>query len=285
MKKEDPTIQEMQATMEKHMRARNYADSTIKSYKLNIYRYYKWCNGEISGAEKRIMEYLAYLYKEGNSTSTVNIAVNAIKFWLEQVEGGGRKRYDIKRPKKENSLPRVLSRPEMKRVLESVTNVKHRVLLSTIYSCGLRVGELLKLELRDIDGDRRMMHIRCSKQYKDRYVPIPEELLNQLRAYYTKYRPHKFIFEGAKSKPGSPKQYSATSVRNILKRAVKKAGIKRNVRTHDLRHSFATHMLEAGVDIRYIQQLLGHASTKTTEIYTHVSMMKLKELPDLLKML
>lgn len=285
MKRDHPNAEEIQATLERHMCARNYAESTIKSYKANIYKYYKWCGGAIHRDEQKVTAYLSHLYKEGSSTSTVNIAVNAIKFWLEQVEGGGRKRYDIKRPKKEKSLPRVLSRKEVKRVLEPIANQKHRMILTTIYSCGLRMGELLKLELRDIDGDRGMMHIRCSKHYKDRYVPIPEELLDKLRTYYKKYRPYKYIFEGAKSSPKNPRKYSATSVRNILNRAVKKAGIKRNVRTHDLRHSFATHMLEAGVDIRYIQRLLGHSNTKTTEIYTHVSMMKLKELPDLLKML
>ncbi|NBB89526.1 MAG: tyrosine-type recombinase/integrase [Bacteroidetes bacterium] len=117
------------------------------------------------------------------------------------------------------------------------------------------------------------------------YTYLVVMTLDKLRTYYKKYRPYKYIFEGARSSAKHPRKYSATSVRNILNRAVKKAGIKRNVRTHDLRHSFATHMLEAGVDIRYIQQLLGHSNTNTTEIYTHVSMMKLKELPDLLKML
>jgi site-specific recombinase XerD len=245
-----------------------------------------WSGGEVIADEEHIMAYLSYLYRKGHSTSTVNTAINAIKYWLEQVEGNGRKSYHIKRPKKEKSLPKVLNLKEVKQIFDQVKNLKHITLLKTLYACGLRVGEVLRLEVSDVDGQRRLLHIRCSKQYKDRYVPLSEDLLHLLRRYYKRYEPEHYLFEGgARDAHGHRRPYTASSVRKILQRAARQAGLRRKVRTHDLRHSYATHLLEAGVDIRYIQRLLGHASTKTTEIYTHVSMMHLQQLPDVLKML
>jgi len=230
--------------------------------------------------DSKVLRYMSHLYSIGRSTSTVNQAVNAIKYWMEQVCGQSRQLYNLKRPRKEKPLPRVLNSKEMKAILNGIKNDKHRLILKIIYACGLRVGELCSLELRDIDGERQVIHIRCSKQYKDRMVPLPKSLLAEMRGYYRKYKPYKYLFEGAKSTSLNPGKYSQSSIRQILRRAVKCAGINRRVRTHDLRHSYATHMLESGVDIRYIQELLGHASTKTTEIYTHVSVKKLKNLPN-----
>jgi len=270
----------------KHLEARNYAKSTRQSYEQQLWKYMNWSGGEVIADQEHIMAYLSHLYRKGHSTSTVNTAINAIKYWLEQVEGNGRKSYYIKRPKKEKSLPKVLNLKEIKRIFDEVKNLKHITLLKTLYACGLRVGEVLRLEVSDVDGQRRLLHIRCSKQYKDRCVPLSEDLLHLLRRYYKAYKPEHYLFEGtARDAHGQRKPYTASSVRKILQRAAQKAGLRRKVRTHDLRHSYATHLLEAGVDIRYIQKLLGHASTKTTEIYTHVSMMHLQQLPDVLKML
>ncbi|HAA23795.1 MAG TPA: integrase [Cytophagales bacterium] len=168
-----------------------------------------------------------------------------------------------KRPK---TLPVVLSVEEVKSMLVSLTNKKHKALLSVLYAGGLRVGELLRLRLEDVDSARMIIHIRQSKGQKDRQVPLTQPLLSLLREYFTAYRPKDYLFEGPKGKP-----YSATSVNAIIKRVGKAQGITKKISAHTFRHSYATHLLEKGTDIRVIQQLLGHNSLKTTMIYTHVS--------------
>lgn len=173
----------------------------------------------------------------------------------------------LPRPKMERKLPVVLSEDEVKNILDSVGNFKHRLLLMLLYSGGLRLGEVLRLRAEDIDGDRKLIHIRGGKGMKDRYTLLSDAVLTGLRDYWKVYRPVKWLFEGAeKGKPLSPR-----SVQKIFRRAVEKSGVHKDVSVHTLRHSFATHLLEQGVDLRYIQALLGHSSSKTTEIYTHVS--------------
>lgn len=167
-----------------------------------------------------------------------------------------------------------------------IKNQKHLQIIKLIYGCGLRVGELTRIELGDIDSERKRVHIRCSKGYKDRIVPISDSSITELRQYYKKYRPKQYLFEGARSKNVSlPVMYSQSSIRSILKRAVYIAGIRKKVKLHTLRHSYATHLLEHGVNLRYIQMLLGHASPTTTEIYTHVSQQKLEAIPSPLEFL
>ncbi|MEQ9263569.1 MAG: tyrosine-type recombinase/integrase, partial [Owenweeksia sp.] len=156
--------------------------------------------------------------------------------------------------------------------LTSTSNLKHRAILTTIYSAGLRMGEMTGLKIGDIDSEGMRIWIRSGKGDKDRISVLSPQLLELLRNYFIKYRPKKFLFEGADGNP-----YSASSVRKILQRSVAKAGIAKSVRPHTLRHSFATHLLENGTNLRYIQTLLGHTSAKTTEIYTHVSTKKLEE--------
>ncbi len=146
-------------------------------------------------------------------------------------------------------------------------NIKHRTMLSLIYSCGLRCGELLKMKPKDIDSKRMLVMIRLAKGKKDRIVPLSEKVLQLLREYYKRYRPKEWLFEGQKV----GEAYSERSLQLVLKHAIEKAGIKKPVSLHWLRHSYATHLLESGTDLRYIQELLGHKSSKTTEIYTHVS--------------
>lgn len=280
MIEQNPNINVILHKMVEHMSARNYAHSTIKTYSYFIRNFHQWNKNNLEITEDIVLKYMSHLYNIGRSTSTVNQGVNAIKYWTEQVCGQPRRLYNLNRPKKERPLPRVLNSLEMKAILGAIKNGKHRLIVKVIYACGLRVGELCSLELSDIDGERQFLHIRCSKQYKDRMVPLPESLLTEMRDYYKKDKPFRYLFEGAGSTPQNPTKYSQSSIRQVLRRAVKSAGINRKVRTHDLRHSYATSMLEAGVDIRYIQELLGHASTKTTEIYTHVSVKKLKNLPN-----
>lgn len=156
---------------------------------------------------------------------------------------------------------------EVAKILSSVDNVKHKAILMLVYSAGLRVGEVVKLKPEDIDSKRMLIHIKGAKGRKDRYVMLSETALQILREYWRQYKPSKYLFQGAKA----DRYISIRTVQKILEHACQKAGIKKEITVHSLRHSFATHLLEAGTDLRYIQELLGHAHSKTTEIYPHVS--------------
>lgn len=215
----------------------------------------------------QINSYILDLIKSGNiSISQQNQRINAIKFYFEKVLGREKQYYELHRPIKEKKLPKVLSKNEVKSIFASSNNIKHKCILMLIYSAGLRRSELLNLKPTDIDSERMLIHINGAKGKKDRISLLSENLLQLLRQYYKEYQPKKYLFEGQKGG-----KYSPTSVANILKKAALKAGIHKNVTPHMLRHSFATHLLEQGTDLRYIQELLGHESSKTTEIYTHVS--------------
>jgi integrase/recombinase XerD len=167
-----------------------------------------------------------------------------------------------------------LSKEEIKAILEAPTNIKHKTMLSLVYACGLRRSELLHIKPRDIDSKRKLLLIRNAKGRKDRIAPLSDKLIAMLRAYYKIYKPKTWLFEGQKK--GS--KYSATSVQKILKLAISEAKINKPVSLHWLRHSYATHLLEAETDLRYIQEILGHKSSKTTEIYTHVSTKSIQQI-------
>lgn len=207
------------------------------------------------------------------SASYQNQSINAIKFYLEHVLGHDRQFFQLERPRKGKRLPQVLSMNEIKNILTACDNLKHKAILTTIYSAGLRMGEAMNLKIGDIDSDHMRIWIRGGKGNKDRISVLSPHLLTVLRAYFLKHRPKSYLFEGPNG--GS---YSPSSVRKVLQRAVAKAGIAKNVKPHTLRHSFATHLLEHGTNLRYIQTLLGHTSAKTTEIYTHVSSKNLEEI-------
>jgi len=153
------------------------------------------------------------------------------------------------------------------RIFEAISNLKHRALLMMVYSAGLRVGEVVRLQVEDVDSERRLLHVGQGKGRKDRYVMLSEVALETLRDYWRAYRPRKWLFPGQRE----GRHLHERTVEKILKQACRKAGIRKDVSVHTLRHSFATHLLEAGIDLRYIQEMLGHKSSKTTEIYTHVS--------------
>lgn len=216
--------------------------------------------------EQDIKEYIKKLIREELSNSSINLAINAIKFYYELVLNMPHRFYYIERPRKEQKLPEVLSRKDVLRMLEHAGNLKHRCVLELLYSAGLRRGELINLRLKDIDGKRMVISIRNAKGGCDRQTLLSARLLDNLRRYYKEWRPKELLFEGQHGKT-----YSGTSILLIVKKAAQRAGIPRRVTPHMLRHSFATHLLEDGVDLRYIQSLLGHKSTKTTEIYTHVA--------------
>ena len=208
------------------------------------------------------------------SSSYQNQIVSGIKKFFSNIE---HRKIDvdmIHRPKREKVLPNVLSKEEVKMILDSLSNTKHRMMLALIYSCGLRRGELLHLKPTDIDSNRKLVIIRQAKGKKDRIVPLSEKILVLLRQYYKLYKPSVWLFEGQQK----GQQYDERSIASVLKQAVAKANIKKPVTLHWLRHSYATHLLEAHTDLRYIQELLGHSSSKTTEIYTHVSTKEIKNI-------
>jgi integrase/recombinase XerD len=215
-----------------------------------------------------------YILKKNCSSSYQNQVINAIKlFYRSQFN----RRFDIdqiERPRREKKLPNVLSKQEVKRILEASVNMKHRLMLSLIYACGLRRSELLNIVPSDIQSERNLLFIRQSKGKKDRVVPIGNFLIEQLREYYKLFRPKVYLFEGQHA----AERYSDRSLQLVLKGAVKKAKINKPVTLHWLRHSYATHLLESGTDLRYIQELLGHGSSKTTEIYTHVSTRNIQQI-------
>lgn len=171
-------------------------------------------------------------------------------------------------------MPNVLSKEEVKQILEAHNNIKHKAMLSLIYSCGLRCGELLNLKPIHIDSKRGIVLIKQAKGKKDRIAPLSIKILDLLRVYFKEYKPEKYLFEG--QNVGTP--YDARSLQLVLKQALEKTKITKPVTLHWLRHSYATHLLESGTDLRYIQELLGHKSSKTTEIYTHVSTNSIKQI-------
>ena len=215
-----------------------------------------------------INTYMLYMVKEKHISATQqNMRINAIKFYYEKVRKGKRQYYDgIVRAKEYKTLPEVLSREEMKNIFAQITNRKHRCMISLIYSAGLRRSELLNLTPNDIISERMLIRI-VGKGKKFRYSLLSGKLLNELRTYYKEYRPQKWLFEGEQV----GEQYSPSALVKILKDAARKAGIKHRVHLHMLRHTFATHLLEQGTDLRTIQELMGHNDIKTTSIYLHVS--------------
>jgi len=208
-----------------------------------------------------------YILARKLSASYQNQVINALKLYFKKIQNKKLDPGTIERPKRAKLLPNVLSKVEVKQILEAHYNMKHRVMLSLIYSCGLRSSELIGLKPTDINSQRSIIHIRQAKGQKDRIVPLSPKILEMLRNYYAAFRPKIYLFEGQHI--GTP--YDARSLQLVLKSAVKKANNQKPITLHWLRHSYATHLLEAGTNLRYIQNLLGHSSSKTTEIYTHVS--------------
>ena len=208
-----------------------------------------------------------YILPEGLSYSFQNQLISAVKKFYSEIYKQVIDPGTFTRPRVRHRLPNVLSKEEVKRVLGAPVNEKHRVMLSIIYGCGLRRSELIMLEPADIDRERMLLSIRQSKGFKDRVVPLSAKLIEMVDAYIRRYRPVRYLFEGQYQ--GS--SYSAASVEKVFRMAYQRAAIKKKITLHGLRHSYATHLLEAGTDLRYIQELLGHKSSKTTEIYTHVT--------------
>jgi integrase/recombinase XerD len=257
--------------------SKRYSPNTIKTYsealKSFLIFYREKAITEITN-EDVVIYNNEYILKNNLSSSYQNQIVNAIKLFFTTIRETKIEINKIHRPKRSKLLPNVLSKEEVKLILNAHSNIKHKTMLSLIYSCGLRRSELLNLKPADIDSKRGIVIIRQGKGKKDRIVPLSLKILEMLREYYSICRPKIWLFEGQ----NLGEQYSEYSLQSVLKQALQKTGIKKQVTLHWLRHSYATHLLEAGTDLRYIQELLGHNSSKTTEIYTHVSTKSIQQI-------
>ncbi len=260
-----------------YLNARRYSDSTIQSYTDSITTFFRFfAQKPISEIDNNdvILFNNDYIIAHRLSASFQNQVVNGLKLFYQVVTDTRLEIGLLHRPRREKRLPNILSKEEVKRILDAPKNIKHKAMLSLIYACGLRRGELLHLTLKDIQSDRKILVIRQGKGKKDRIVPISMKLIELLRVYYQLHKPQKWLFEGQIM--GS--QYSEKSLETVMKQSVEKAKIDKPVSLHWLRHSYATHLLESGTDLRYIQELLGHRSSRTTEIYTHVSTKNLEQI-------
>ncbi len=259
------------------LRSKRYSESTLTTYsealKSFLIFYREKPIAEISN-EDVIVYNNEYILKKNLSASFQNQTVNAIKLFFQTVHETKMMVDKIHRPKRAKVLPNVLSKEEIKLILNAHSNIKHKMMLSLIYSCGLRCGELLALKPVHIDSKRNIVLLKNAKGKKDRIVPLSSKILEMLRDYYNSFKPKNYLFEG--TIPGEP--YSDKSLQQVLKQALQKTGITKPATLHWLRHSYATHLLESGTDLRYIQELLGHNSSKTTEIYTHVSTKSIQQI-------
>lgn len=267
-----------QAYLEK-LELKKYAKNTARVYISCFQAFMRYYEGmpleQID--ENDIREYLLYLSRSNSSISYINQAINSIKFYYEIVLGMPNRFYSIERPRRRKKLPEILSVSEVRALRETIVNLKHRSIVGLLYSSGLRRAELLSLKPADLNFSRMLVRVNQGKGNKDRYTILSKSLVPELQEYLRRYTPEEFLFEGPWGGP-----YSASSVVKIVARAANEAGILRRVTPHMLRHSFATHLLDKGVDLRRIQVLLGHNSSKTTEIYTHVAENSFKNIDDLL---
>jgi len=254
--------------MRQELEARRYSRKTVKAYlrfNRELLRHAGKVPDEVDNEDVR--RYLSHLAGERKvATSTINQAISALRFMYGKVMGREFV-YDVKRPRKDRRLPSVLSRNEVVRLLDAVHNVKHRALLNLTYSSGLRVGEVVRIRVEDIDRERGLVRVRSGKGRKDRNTVLSTAALEHIDIYMKAMRPARWLFPGGRGKG----HLTERTVQHVFERAARAAGIRRGASVHCLRHSFATHLLEDGVDLRYIQELLGHRSSRTTEVYTHVT--------------
>ena len=256
--------------MQQTLILKSYSPSTIRTYINEVGVFLRTIQHHPADkfSTQRIKDYLQYCAEKLKLTeNTLHSRMNALKFYFEQVLKKEKLFWDIPRPKKGIQLPKVLSKEEMIRLLKAIENLKHKTMIMLGYACGLRVSEITGLEIKDIDEDRRLLLIQKAKGKKDRIVSLSPVMLVMLREYQSKYKPEKYLFEGQYKGTA----YSSRSLELIIKAAKDKAGIKKTGSMHMLRHSFATHLLEKGTDVVFIQKLLGHNDLKTTLRYLHVT--------------
>lgn len=261
---------------------KKYAQNTAKTY-IGLFEIFinHYKDKELKSIDENdIRSYLQLMVQQNKSSSYINQMINSIKFYFEVVLEMPNRFYSIERPRKEDKLPKVISLEEVQLLIKNTNNIKHKCIVSLLYSAGLRRSELLYLKITDIDSKRMVINVKNGKGNKDRLTILSPSVLNDLRKYYIDYKPKNYLFEGQKGE-----QYTATSILRIIDNSAKKAKIRKKITPHMLRHSFATHLLENGTDLRYIQVLLGHSSTKTTEIYTQVAINNIKAIKSPIELL
>ncbi len=248
-----------------YLNRRRYSKNTGKNYKYHIIRYVKFRESmpELNLEDGILAYFNAISSKFGHQYQ--HMAANAVKFYIENILEKKMPKLSI-RPRREKRLPVILSQDEIESIIKTLKNIKHKLVISLIYSAGLRISEAVNLKKTDIDYNRSVIIIRQSKGNKDRQTPLSQKIVDMINTYTDEYSTKTYLFEGQKGG-----KYTVKSIQNVFKKACKNAGIQKNATVHTLRHSYATHLLEAGTDLRIIQEILGHASSKTTEIYTHVS--------------
>ena len=275
-----PLSDKGKADLEKYrrwMESHRYPETTIRTYTGMVTTFLRFLSPKEASectSDDLVRLVDEYILPAGLSYSYQNQMVSAVKKFYGKIYRSVIDPGEFTRPRPQHRLPNVLSKEEVKRILDAPINEKHRTMLSLIYACGLRRSELIELVPDDLERDRKLLRIRQSKGFKDRVVPLSEKVVQMIDLYIIRYRPVRYLFEG--QYPG--KRYSADSLDKVFKEANKRAGLKREVTLHGLRHSYATHLLESGTDIRYIQELLGHRSSRTTEIYTHVTMKSIQKI-------
>lgn len=254
----------------RYLEVKRYSKNTIKTYSeaLRVFITYDHKKPINELTNNDVQAFMSdYVLRQGLSFSYQNQFINAIKLYFKEVEKSTLELERLERPRRQMKLPNVLSKEEVRRLLESVGNMKHRTMLSLIYACGLRRRELLFLKPSDVLAERHQLRIEQSKNRKDRMIPISDKVIQMLRDYFLAYRPKVWLFEGMVK----GEQYSEGSLQAVMREAVRKSGVNKEASLHWLRHSYATHLMETGTDTRYVQALLGHASIKTTQIYTHIT--------------
>lgn len=259
----------------KWLEQKRFSHNTVHTYVEVTVLFLRYLNlKHIAELTARSIEQFNYdfIFNAKKSVSYQNQCISGIKHFMA-FKGIAIETMDIQRPNKDKKLPNVLNKTETKALFDATHNLKHKTMLSLVYSGGLRIGEALSLKPKDIDFERGLIHIKAAKGRKDRYTLLSKGLIPLLQTYVSQYGPKEYVFEGRFGEP-----YTQVSARQVLKKALANAGIKKYVTLHTLRHSFATHLLESGTDIRYIQELLGHNSPKTTMIYTHVTTTNLKDI-------
>ena len=258
------------------MEQKRYSPQTIKNYLGQLIQFLTYHQPK-NYKELTVEDVERYNHKviigNGLSVSFQKGMVGAIKLFYSTTRNTKMNLDKLQRPFTEHRLPEVLSKEEVQKIIGATNNIKHKALLSLTYACGMRRGEVISLKIKDLDSQRKLIRIAQAKGKKDRYVPFGSKLRELLAEYYKQYKPKVYLFEGQYEQ-----QYSPRSFAQVLEQTVTKTGLRKQITLHSLRHSFATHLLEAGTDIRYIQELLGHNSPKTTMIYTHVSSKKLSEI-------
>ncbi|HOP65394.1 MAG TPA: tyrosine-type recombinase/integrase [Spirochaetota bacterium] len=269
----DREIKDLIDPFRREMKLLKYSHSTELNYISCLKEFLKEDYEPSLPFDLRVKSFLLYKIDCGASASSINVYLSALKLYGSKVlkidlEG------EIERPSKDKKLPTVLSIDEIKKIFGTVDNLKHRTMLLLIYSAGLRVSEAANMKINDIDFSRNIIHIKNAKGRKDRITLLSDNFRNVLGEYLECYMPRKWLFEG--QNPGE--HVSSRTIQAVFDKAVRKAGIKKDVSVHTLRHSFATHLLENGTDVRYIQELLGHINTRTTMIYTKVSNIALRKI-------